>query len=139
MQDFVIPHKTTSLRANKQVQSTSEQKIIFRMKKLISGLKIDFENWKWPIFKRPLHSSYLTRYLKKSLKEAYLNAKIFFTMKIHNCHPTRDHPEENWVVVEEGNKSRMDFIFAGKWWWTPCWLTTLFKGKITLGVFILVT
>ena len=26
--------------------------------------------------------------------------------------------------LKKGNKSRMDFIFPVKWWWTPCWLGT---------------
>ena len=43
--------------------SYSNTKIIFRMIKLIFGLKIDFKNWKYPIFDYP-QSSCLTRYQK---------------------------------------------------------------------------
>ena len=43
-------------------------KTIFRKIKLIFGLKIDFENWKWPIFECP-QSGCLARYQKNPLRK----------------------------------------------------------------------
>ena len=69
----------------------SNTKIIFRLIKLIFGLKIVFKNWKYPIFDFP-QSSCLTRY-QKILRGSSFGCKnllyfICHNLNFHNCHHT---------------------------------------------------
>ena len=75
----------------------SNTKIIFSMIELIFVLRIDFKNWKYPIFDCP-KSSCLTRYEKNFWGSSFgckniLNF-ICHTMRFHNSHQTNMHFED---------------------------------------------
>ena len=70
------------------------KKIVFRMTKLIFGLKIDLKTWKYPIFDCP-QSSCITRYQQilwgSSFECKSLLNLICYTMKFQDCHHTNAH------------------------------------------------
>ena len=80
----------------------SKTKIIFRVMKLTFGLKIDFKNWKYPIFDCP-QSSCITWYQKILWRSSFgcknLLNFMCHTMKFHNCHHTTWHACSNSRVI----------------------------------------